>query len=111
MARCRGSDGVGKVLERSPATAGREYHAPVIKRPVEGTVSIEDSSGLPIEGRWYLENGVVTLYVGDFGPFATLVGGQTPESIARHLMGEFLDGRQAQESKISSIASVHACMA
>jgi hypothetical protein len=74
----------------------------MIKRPVEGTVSIEDSTGIPVEGRWYLENGMVTLYVGDFGPLATLVGGSTPESIARHLMREFLEGRQAQESKIAS---------
>ena len=58
-----------------------------------------DSTGAPFEGRWYLENGVVTLYVGDFGPFATLVGGLTPESVARHLMAEFLDGRQPQEPK------------
>ena len=69
----------------------------MIKRPIEGTVSMEDSTGIPVEGRWYLENGMVTLYVGDFGPFATLVGGLTPESVARQLMREFLDGRQAQE--------------
>lgn len=74
----------------------------MIKRPIEGTVSMGDSTGIPVEGRWYLENGVVTLYVGDFGPFAALVGGSTPESIARHLMREFLDGRQTQEARIAS---------
>ena len=63
---------------------------------------MEDSTGNPVEGKWYLENGVVTLYVGDFGPFATLVGGLTPENVARHLMAEFLDERQAQESQIAS---------
>lgn len=61
---------------------------------------MEDSTGIPVDGRWYLENGVVTLYVGDFGSFATLVGDSTPESIARHLMREFLDGRQTQEARV-----------
>ena len=63
---------------------------------------MEDLTGNPVEGRWYLENGVVTLYVGDFGPLATLVGGLTPENVARHLMAEFLDGRQTLEPRIAS---------
>ncbi len=82
--------------------AGREYHSAMIKRPVEGTVSLEDSTGIAVEGRWYLENGVITLYVGDFGPFATLVGGLTPESVARQLMAEFLAGRQTPSARIAS---------
>jgi hypothetical protein len=66
----------------------------------EGTIWVDDPLGVAHLGRWNLEQGVVSLYVGDFGPMATLVGGLPPESVARMLMRDFLDGRQAQEEKL-----------
>jgi hypothetical protein len=65
----------------------------------EGTVWIEDG-GTKLEGHWYLENGIVSVYVGDFGPFATHTSPAGPETVARWLMREFLRGRKKQEQAL-----------
>lgn len=65
----------------------------------EGDV-VMAQDGTEYRGHWRLEDGVVSLYVGDHGPFATQAGGLGAEGTARLLMREFLDGRKAQEGKL-----------
>lgn len=60
-----------------------------------GTLKME-LDGQTYEASWRLEDGVVSVYVGDFGPLSTLQGGSPAEVIARHLLQEFLEGRRAQ---------------
>lgn len=62
----------------------------------EGSLSIEQD-GMRYEGRWHLADGVVSVYVGDFGPFTTIVGPGGAEIEARRLMREFLEGRRDLE--------------
>jgi hypothetical protein len=64
-----------------------------VRPKLEGTVWIEEG-GTRYEGSWHLENGVVSLYVGDIGPMSTLAGNSPPDTVARWLLREFLDGRK-----------------
>ena len=64
-----------------------------------GTVRMEQDA-TTYEGSWRLESGIVSLYVGDFGPMATQAGNLGAAAVARLLMREFLDGRRLQEQKL-----------
>ena len=69
------------------------------KAILEGDVVLEQD-GTEYRGHWRCENGIVSLYVGDFGPISTQAGGLGAEGVARLLMREFLDGRKAQTDKL-----------
>jgi hypothetical protein len=73
---------------------------PGINRLWRRSEKVRSEDGVRYEGRWQLEHGVVTVYVGDFGPFATLTSPAGPETVARWLLREFLDGRKAQQASL-----------
>jgi hypothetical protein len=59
-----------------------------------------EQDGVTYQGTWRLENGIVSLYVGDFGPMSTQAGSLGAAAVARLLMREFLDGRKRQQDKL-----------
>ena len=42
-------------------------------------------------GRWMVEDGMVTTWLGIHGPHCTQIGGMTPEVLAGLLLGELMD--------------------
>ena len=42
-------------------------------------------------GRWMLADGMVTVWVGVYGPHSTQLGGMPPEILARVLLDELMD--------------------
>jgi len=59
---------------------------------VEGTVVITENHKR-YEARYKCVDDLVTIYIGDDGPFTSHSGGLFPETVARMLLREFLDGR------------------
>ena len=45
-------------------------------------------------GRWILADGMVTVWVGVYGPHSTQLGGMPPEALARLLLNELVDGAE-----------------
>jgi len=60
----------------------------------EGTVQFVHNSQT-YHGRWVLEDGIVSVWVGDIGPMATqcYAGGVLPRILARHMIREYLGGQ------------------
>lgn len=64
----------------------------------EGDVSIEQD-GTTYTGHWRLEKGILSLYVGDYGPMSTHLGSLPPNTLARQLLSEFLNGAKSRTPK------------
>jgi hypothetical protein len=62
---------------------------------VEGTVAVFENEKR-YEARYECQDDIVIVYINDEGPFETQAGGLYPETVARMLLREFVDGRIGQ---------------
>lgn len=67
----------------------------------EGTVVVTEGNKR-YEARYKCIDDVVTIYINDDGPFTTQSGGLFPETVARMLLREFLDGRLGSDEDTST---------
>jgi hypothetical protein len=82
---------------RAPRDTG--YREDAMAQPkVEGTVSITENDQRH-EARYEWDDDIVTIYIGEFGPYTTHSGGLLPETVARMYLREFLDGRLGEEDE------------
>ena len=58
----------------------------------EGTVVVTENN-TRYEVRYRCIDDVVTIFINDDGPFTTTSGGLFPETVARMLLRDFLDGQ------------------
>jgi hypothetical protein len=65
---------------------------------VEGTVAIAENEKR-YEARYECQNDILIVYINNEGPFETQAGGLYPETVARMLLREFMDGRTGHARK------------